>query len=198
MRCAQVLFGLLSKVLWLIEEPDAMKVAIAIPIYWAAEVASKLGYKVLLTGQGSDELFGGYRRYLKEYAQSGASAVQDAIYRDVALSYEKNFQRDSMVCSFHKIELRLPFVDREVVHFSLSLPLSLKIDSMTDPLRKRVLRRVAQNLDMPPFIVNKTKKAIQYSTGVDKALRRMARGRESTLRSMLIEVFLGLYPGMEL
>ncbi len=186
------------KVLWLIEEPDAMKVAIAIPIYWAAEFASKLGYKVLLIGQGSDELFGGYRRYLKEYAQSGASTVQDSMYHDVALSYEKNFQRDSMVCSFHKIELRLPFVDPEVVHFSLSLPLSLKIDSITDPLRKMVLRRVAQSLNMPPFIVNKTKKAIQYSTGVDKALRRMARARGLTLRSMLMEVFLGLYPDVEL
>ncbi len=188
----------LPKVLWLIEEPDAVKAGVAIPIYWATEAASKLGCRVLLAGQGGDELFGGYRRYLEEYAQSGASAVQDAMYRDVALSYETNFQRDNKVCSFHKVELRLPFADREVTHFSLGLPLSLKIDSTTDPLRKRVLRRVAQSLDMPPFVVNKTKKAVQYATGVDKALRRLARGKRLTLRSMLKEVFRKVYPSVEL
>ena len=188
----------LPRVLWLIEEPDMVKVGVAIPFYWTAETASKLGYSVLLAGQGGDELFGGYQRYLREYAQSGVLAVQKAMYRDVASSYETNFQRDNQVCSFHKVELRLPFADRDIAHFSLGLPLSLKIDSTTDPLRKRVLRRVAQSLGMPTFIANKTKKAVQYATGVDKALRRLARGRGITLRSMLEEVFRRAYPSVGL
>ncbi|MFQ6081062.1 MAG: asparagine synthetase B family protein [Candidatus Bathyarchaeia archaeon] len=188
----------LPKVLWLMEEPDVVKVGVAVPFYWTAETASRLGHNVLLAGQGSDELFGGYQRYLKEYAQSGILAVQKAMYRDVASSYETNFQRDNQVCSFHKVELRLPFADRDVAHFSLGLPLSLKIRSTTDPLRKRVLRRVAQSLGMPPFIANKTKKAVQYATGVDKALRRLARGRGITLRSMLEEAFRRTYPSVGL
>jgi len=186
----------LSQVLWLIEETDVVKVGVAIPFYWTAEITSKLGRNILLAGQGGDELFGGYRRYLKEYTQSGVLAVQDAMYRDVASSYETNFQRDNQVCSFHKVELRLPFADREVAHFSLGLPLSVKIDSMDDPLRKRVLRRVAQSLGMPHFIVNKTKKAVQYATGVDKALRRLARKKGLTLQSMLKAAFHEVYPNV--
>lgn len=178
----------LPKVLWLMEEPDVVKVGVAIPFYWTAETASRLGRNVLLAGQGSDELFGGYQRYLKEYAQSGVLAVQKAMYRDVASSYETNYQRDNQVCSFHEVELRLPFADRNVTHFSLGLPLSLKIDSTTDHLRKRVLRRVAQSLGIPSFIANKTKKAVQYATGVHKALRTLARGKKLTLRSMLRSV----------
>jgi len=188
---------ILPKVLWLIEEPNLIKASIAIPFYWTAENASKLGCNVLLAGQGADELFGGYQRYLKEYEQLGVEAVQKAMYRDVETSYEKNFQRDNQACSFHKVELRLPFVDRDVVRFSLSLPPSLKIESSEDHLRKRVLRRVAQNLGMPLFIVNKTKKAVQYATGVNKAIKRLARKEGLTSREYVEKVFRRVYPALE-
>jgi len=188
---------ILPKVLWLIEEPKLIKASIAIPFYWTAENASKLGCHVLLAGQGADELFGGYQGYLKEYEQSGVEAVQKAMYRDVAMSYEKNFQRDNQACFFHKVELRLPFVDRDIVQFSLSLPPSLKIESPEDSLRKRVLRQVAQNLAMPLFIVNKTKKAVQYATGVSKATQRLARKEGLTSREYVEKVFRRVYPALE-
>ena len=186
----------LAKVLWLIEEPDSVKVSIAIPFYWAAEVASKLGCRVLLAGQGGDELFGGYQRYLRVYTRSGATAVWEAMHRDISLSYEMNLQRDNQTCSFHRVELRLPFLDREVVRFSLSLPVSLKIESAEDPLRKRVLRRAAQNLGVPFFIANKPKRAIQYATGVDKALRRLARRESLSLQEYVKRVFREVYPSV--
>jgi len=186
----------LAKVLWLIEEPDVVKVSIGIPFYWVAEVASKLGCKVLLAGQGSDELFGGYQRYLRVYAQSGATAFREAMYHDISLSYKMNLQRDNQVYSFHRVELRLPFLDREVVRFSLSLPESLKIESAEDRLRKRVLRRAAQNLGIPFFIANKPKKAIQYATGVSKALRRLAREEGLSLREYVKKVFKEVYPSV--
>jgi asparagine synthase (glutamine-hydrolysing) len=185
------------KVLWLIEEPNTVKASIAIPFYWTAENTLKLGCNVLLAGQGGDELFGGYQRYLKDYAQFGVEAVQNNMYRDVARCYETNFQRDNQVCSFHKVELRLPFVDRDFVHFSLGLPLSLKIESAEDRLRKRVLRQVAQNLGIPMFIANKTKKAIQYTTGVNKAIKKLAKRKGLTSRKYVEKIFREVYPPQE-
>jgi asparagine synthase (glutamine-hydrolysing) len=186
----------LPKILWLIEEPDVMKVEVAIPIYWAAEMASKLKFRILLAGQGADEVFGGYQRYLKDYA-AGDEAVRDSMYHDVITSHEKNFQRDNQACSFHKVELRLPFADQGVVNYSLGLPIHLKIKSLEDPLRKRVLRLTAQNLGMPQFIVSRRKKAVQYATGVNKALRRLARRENLTLREYVKRVFREACPERE-
>jgi len=188
--------SVLSKALWLVEEPNPWKVSIAIPFFWTAETASKLGHRVLLAGQGADELFGGYRRYLSKYAQHGAEPLEKEMYRDVTQSYETNFQRDNPVCAFHGVELRLPFADRQVVHFALSLPTELKIKSVHDNLRKRVLRRVAQNLGLPSLIVNRKKKAIQYATGVDKALRQLARRESLTLNEYIRKVFRRVYPNV--
>jgi len=186
-----------SKVLWLIEEPDLMKVGVAIPFFWTSEIASKTGCRVLLAGQGGDELFGGYRRYLADFDQKGSKALQKILYQDVISSYKTNFQRDNPVCAFHRVELRLPFIDREVVNLALSLPLKLKIEPVEDSLRKRVLRKVAESLKIPNSIANRPKKAVQYSTGVNKALRKLAKSEGLTVGDYLKQFFYKTFPDLE-
>ncbi len=184
----------LAKVLWLTEESHTINACIAVPFYWLAETASNLGYPVLLAGQGADELFGGYQRYLTEYERSGAEAVEQKMFYDVENAYCQNFQRDNQVCSYHGVELRLPFINRDVVDFALRLPLRLKINSVEDRLRKRVLRRVAHKMDVPSLMADKPKKAVQYTTGVTKALQRLAKNEGLTLREYVKKAYSKLYP----
>jgi asparagine synthase (glutamine-hydrolysing) len=183
----------LEKVLWLTEDPNPVNACIAVPFYWLAETASKLGHPVLLAGQGADELFGGYQRYLTEYARSGAEAVEKKLFFDVENAYRANFQRDNQVCAFHGVELRMPFIDGDVVEFALRLPLRLKLNSVEDRLRKRVLRRAARNMDVPSFLADKPKKAVQYTTGVTKALQRLAKDAGLTLREYVQKAFNRIY-----
>lgn len=183
----------LDKVMWLIEEPNSVKTSIAVPFFWTAEVASKLGFPVLFAGQGADELFGGYQRYITKYLEGGVEAVEDVMFHDVKNSYQANFQRDNQVCSYHGVELRLPYVDRDIVDFSLRLPLRHKIASTEDVLRKRVLREVAHNLAIPAFIADKPKKAIQYTTGVIKILQQFAKKEGLPLRDYVKKRFNAIY-----
>jgi len=183
----------LAKVLWLIEDPHVINACVAVPFYWLAETASKLGHPVVLAGQGADELFGGYQRYLTEYEKLGVEAVEQKMFYDTKNAYHQNFQRDNQVCSYHGVELRLPFIDCDVVDFGLRLPLRLKINSVEDRLRKRVLRRVAHNLNIPSFMADKPKKAVQYTTGVTKALQRLAKAENLTLREYVDNAFSKVY-----
>ena len=52
--------AVICKVVDLIEEPDPSKAGVGVPFYWNAQKAAEEGYRVLLAGQGADELFGGY------------------------------------------------------------------------------------------------------------------------------------------
>jgi len=187
----------LPLVLWLIEEPDAMKASVAIPLFWSAQVASELECDIMLAGQGADELFGGYHRYLTLYKTKGLDEVAEALRRDTLMSYDTNFQRDEPLCAYHRIELRLPFADTDLVRYALSLPVTMKIQSVDDLLRKIILRQLAKSLGVPAFIADRPKKAIQYETGVDKALRNLARAKGLTLHEYIGQVFDSVYPNLE-
>jgi asparagine synthase (glutamine-hydrolysing) len=184
----------LARVLWLIEEPDVMKASVAMPLFWSAQVASRLGCDVLFSGQGADELFGGYHRYLTLFNTKDSEVVAERLLHDTLTSYERNFQRDEPLCSYHKIELRLPFADTNVVRYALSLPITMKIQSTNDLLRKRILRHLAKSLGLPAFIADRPKKAVQYETGADKALRDLARTKGLTLHDHIKQVFNTVYP----
>jgi len=179
----------LPKVLWLIEDSDPVKASIAIPFYWTAEKASALGLKVLLAGQGSDELFGGYKRYLDTYSSQGLKELKIELFNDVVKAYKLNYERDSKTCSFHGVELRLPFADYKLSKYAVSIAAGLKVKSAQDSLRKQVLRETAKNLGLPKFIAERPKKAIQYATGVNKALKKLARMEGLSIKDYVEKLF---------
>ena len=179
----------LPKVVDLIEEADFMKAAIGVPFYWVAEKAAEAKYKALLAGQGADELFGGYQRYVNECIKEGTEKVRRTMFDDVVSIHESNLERDLKVTGFFDVELRCPFASYEIVEFALGLPIECKIESKPDTLRKLVLRKVAKNLGMPPSITDKAKKAVQYSTGINKVVKRIAKEKGKTIIGYIGDLF---------
>lgn len=178
----------LPEVLWAAEDPEPLNASIGVPLYWTAKAAADLNCKVLFAGQGADELFGGYSRYVEVYNQFGSEAARKTMLEDVLRMHEVNFERDYKLCSHHGVELRLPFADYDLAMFALGLPVEFKIGDRWEK-RKILLRRTALKLGLPSEIVHRPKKAIQYATGVDKAIKKLAKKHRQPLRTHLQKLF---------
>ncbi|MCL2642571.1 MAG: asparagine synthetase B [Candidatus Bathyarchaeota archaeon] len=179
----------LPQIVDLIEEPDPVKTAIGVPVYWTAQKAQEAGFNVLLAGQGADELFGGYQRYVNEYCKEGSKKVWQTMFNDVMRIHENNLERDKKICIHTDVELRLPFCSFNLVKYALSLPVELKFDQKQESIRKLVLRKVASNLGLPTSIVNRPKKAVQYSTGINNAIKRIAQKNNQTVNEYITNLF---------
>lgn len=152
-----------------IEEFNVMKLGVGMPSYIASEMGHRDGLKVMLSGQGADELFAGYNRYLKFYEEKGEKAAED-LKNDVLNLYHVNLQRDDAVTMANSVELRVPYLDHDVVNLAMKIPMKYKIKSFDDSLRKCILREVAADLGVPDEIVKRPKKAAQYGSGIHKIL----------------------------
>jgi asparagine synthase (glutamine-hydrolysing) len=174
-----------DRVLWLIEEPNLMKVSVAVAVYWTAELAVEHGRSVIVLGQGSDELFGGYKRFATILGIEGSAAAREAISESVRNAHHVNFQRDEQATSSLRVELRLPFATRKIVNCASLIPLKMKVGSPTDDLRKWILRLAALDLGVPREIAMLRKRAIQHGSGIEKGIRDIAKKEHLTPSSYL-------------
>jgi len=179
----------IRRVIWLIEEPNLMKVSVAIPLHWAAKVAARRGCGLMLCGQGSDELYGGYYKYARTLDNKGRGALAAELYRSVIESSEVNYERDDQATSPFPIELRTPFADPDLIRFSLTIPSAFKVKEGNDLTRKWVLRNVAKMFGVPDDMVWRRKKAIQHGTGVENAIRKLGKSHGLTADEFLAKTY---------
>ena len=154
-----------------LEEWNIMKLGVGMTTYLAAEMAHRNSLRVMLSGQGADELFAGYHRYLKFYTEKGERTQED-LRNDVKNIYHVNLERDDKVTMANSVELRVPYLDLQIINIAMNTPIKYKIAGENDGLRKCILREVAMDLGVPQEIVERPKKAAQYGSGIHKILTR--------------------------
>ncbi|WAI00636.1 asparagine synthase C-terminal domain-containing protein [Methanogenium organophilum] len=154
----------LRTVIKVIPRATPVDASIAVTLYFVAQWAGENGYSHILAGQGADELFGGYARYLDT--------------DDIARLFKEDFAglavqsaRDQAVAGLFGCFFSCPFLDARVVRAAEAIPAERKVYG---GVRKRPLREVACGY-MPREIACYEKKAMQYGSGIWKVIQRTAR-----------------------
>jgi asparagine synthase (glutamine-hydrolysing) len=149
-----------------IEHFDPRLVRSAVPNFLLAEMTAE-HVKVVLTGEGADELFAGYE-YLRGFED--ATSLQEELMRTVHGLHNLNLQRCDRVTMAHGLEARVPFLDRQVISFAFGLPMAWKL-SAPGELEKRLLRRAFDGW-LPDEILWREKAEFGDGSGAKDVLTR--------------------------
>ncbi len=158
----------INDVIYYLESFDAPLVRSALPNYFVAR-AAKGKIKVVLTGEGADELFSGYH-YLKNLNCSGA--LNDELLRITRSLHNVNLQRTDRMTMAHSIEARVPFLDHEFVEFAHSIPLKFRCAG-DNKIEKYLLRKAFKNY-LPDEILWRDKLKFSEGSGAEDLFNKIA------------------------
>ncbi len=169
-----------------VETKSPVTLGISLPFHFTCQQAQALGLEAIVMGQLSDELFGGYARFEETALTGGLDQVKSSMWNSVLAAAEGDFAPGDKVATSFGLELRCPFAYLPLAKFALELPVNLRVNvSPGKIVRKYLLRKLAEQWDLPSYIVNKPKKAFQYSSGVQKVLVKEARRSGRRLGELL-------------
>lgn len=143
-----------------ISSTSTVKNGVALPFHYALNGSEK----VVFSGLGSEQLYAGYARhegYLNKECLSGLRGL-----------FERDLYRDNIISFRNGYEIRLPFLDHDLIEHALTVPAEYK---QNENFRKYVLRKAAEKLDVPEDVVWRGKKAAQYGSNFDKAIDRLSK-----------------------
>jgi len=149
----------LEEVIYHLETYDVTTIRAATPMFLMARKIHAMGIKMVLSGEGADEVFGGYLYFHKA---PDARAFHEETVRKLTRLHLYDCLRANKAMAAWGVEARVPFLDREFLDVAMAID---PAEKMTGPgrIEKFVLREAFQDL-LPESIAWRQKE--QFSDGV--------------------------------
>ena len=146
-------------VIYYIETYDVTTVRASTPMYLLARVIKSMGIKMVLSGEGADEVFGGYLYFHKA---PDARAFHDETVRKLSKLHLYDCLRANKSLSAWGVEGRVPFLDKEFLDVAMRLNPAVKMCPGKE-IEKKVVRDAFSSL-LPQEVAWRQKE--QFSDGV--------------------------------
>ena len=146
-------------VIYYIETYDVTTVRASTPMYLLARVIKSMGIKMVLSGEGADEIFGGYLYFHKA---PSAQAFHEETVRKLSKLYMYDCLRANKSLSAWGVEGRVPFLDKEFIDVAMRLNPQAKM-CPGQTMEKKILREAFADM-LPAEVAWRQKE--QFSDGV--------------------------------
>ena len=146
-------------VIYFIETYDVTTVRASTPMYLLARVIKSMGIKMVLSGEGADEVFGGYLYFHKA---PDARAFHEETLRKLSKLYLYDCLRANKSLAAWGVEGRVPFLDKEFLDVAMRLNPAAKM-CPGKTIEKKIVREAFQDM-LPEGVAWRQKE--QFSDGV--------------------------------
>lgn len=146
-------------VIYFIETYDVTTVRASTPMYLLARVIKSMGIKMVLSGEGADEIFGGYLYFHKA---PDARAFHEETVRKLSKLHLYDCLRANKSLAAWGVEGRVPFLDKEFLDVAMRLAPEVKM-APGKVIEKKVVREAFESL-LPVSVAWRQKE--QFSDGV--------------------------------
>lgn len=154
----------IKKLIWHLETYDVTSIRASTPMYFMSNYITDLGVKVVLSGEGADEIFGGYLYFRN--APTVEEFQKESIRRVQLLSTSDCLRADKSTMAFG-LEARVPFLDKDFLSTVMSIIPEQKLPKTYQGIEKYILRKA---FDTPekPFLPDEIlwRQKEQFSDGV--------------------------------
>ncbi len=152
----------IEHLVWLTETYDITTIRASTPMYLMSKVIASHGVKVVLSGEGADEIFGGYLYF--SHAPSAHDFHFECVRRIKRLNTADVLRADRSTMGA-AVEARVPFLDPQFLDIAMSVSPELKTIHAGTRMEKDVLRRAfAEGEWLPASVLWRQKE--QFSDGV--------------------------------
>ena len=155
---------ILEKLIWHLETYDVTSIRASTPMYFLSKAITDLGIKVVLSGEGADEIFGGYLYFRN--APTTEDFQKETIER-VQKLFTADLLRADKSTMAHGLEARVPFLDKAFLDTAMLIKAEEKQPKTYDGKEKYILRKA---FDTPndPYLPDEVlwRQKEQFSDGV--------------------------------
>jgi asparagine synthase (glutamine-hydrolysing) len=156
--------AILDKLIWHLETYDVTSIRASTPMYFLSKAITDMRIKVVLSGEGADEIFGGYLYFRN--APSAEDFQKETIER-VGKLFTADLLRADKSTMAHGLEARVPFLDKAFLDIAMLVKPEEKQPKTYDGKEKYILRKAfdtPENPYLPQEVLWRQKE--QFSDGV--------------------------------
>jgi asparagine synthase (glutamine-hydrolysing) len=155
---------ILEKVIYHIETYDIISVRSGVPMYLLSKAIADAGIKVILSGEGADEIFGGHLYFRNAPSEE---EFQDESIERVQKLFTADLLRADKTTMAHGLEVRFPFLDTDFLDTTIRIKTEEKQPKTYDGIEKYILRKafdITEDPYLPKEVLWRQKE--QFSDGV--------------------------------
>jgi len=137
---------ILDKLIWHLETYDVTSIRASTPMYFLSKAITERGIKVVLSGEGADEVFGGYLYFRN--APSIEDFTKETIER-VQKLFTADLLRADKSTMAHGLEARVPFLDKAFLEVAMKIEGEQKLPKTYAGVEKYILRKAFDTPEKP-------------------------------------------------